>query len=255
MLELYHWEPNGACARVLITLKEKGLDFKSHYVDVLAFEQHKAPFLKLSESGEVPVLVDNGTAINESSYICEYLEEVYPQNPLMPKDALGRWAVREWQKYVDDYVGATASQLAWMHYEHAAFKNRERAALDKQIAVIPLKERRDYWTQSVNGYSDEAIERDRERLKQTIGRIEKALGETTWLAGNEYSLADIALFSFVNYLPKVLPAELNETAAPKTMAWLRNVSKRPGVKAALAMAKQPDPFAVAAPGPEPVRWG
>ena len=69
MLELYHWEPNAACGRVLICLAEKGLAFESRYVDLLHFEQHRPDFLRLNPSGEVPVLVDDGRPMTEASYI------------------------------------------------------------------------------------------------------------------------------------------------------------------------------------------
>ena len=42
MLELYHWEPNAECLALLICLKEKNLDFRSHYVDMLKLEQRNA---------------------------------------------------------------------------------------------------------------------------------------------------------------------------------------------------------------------
>ena len=81
MLQLYHWEPNGACARVMIALKEKVLEFESRYVDLLAFEQHSPAFLALSGTGETPVLVRDGEAFTESSYVCEHLDEAFPDPP------------------------------------------------------------------------------------------------------------------------------------------------------------------------------
>ncbi len=255
MIELYHWEPNGACGRVLIALKEKGLEFRSHYVDVLAFEQHTPAFLELNESGEVPVLVDRGTAMNESSYICEYLEEAYPQVALMPSDPRERWEVRAWQKCVDDYVAASVSELAWQTLEARAFGNRDRAALDERIARIPMQERRDVWTAAINGYGEEQLRRARERLSETIIRMEADLDRSGWLAGSAYSLADVALFAYISYLPRVAPDLVNDKTVPGIMAWLRKVKERPGVKAALAMSRRAEPFATAAPGPEQVRWG
>jgi len=254
-MQLYHWEPNGACGRVMIVLAEKGLDFQSHYLDVLAFEQHTPAFLALNESGEVPVLVDAGTAMNESSYICEYLEEAYPDVALMPRDPRERWEARVWQKYVDDYVAASTCELAWQALEAHTFRSRDRAALDASIARIAMKERRDAWTAAVNGYGEEQLRRARERLSETIIRMEADLDRSGWLAGSAYSLADVALFAYVSYLPRVAPDLVNDKTVPAVMAWLRRVKERPGVKAALAMSRRPEPFATAAPGPEQVRWG
>ncbi len=254
-LELYHWEPNGACGRVMIALKEKGLDFKSHYVDVLAFEQHRPEFLKLSETGEVPILVHDGHALNEASYICEYIEEAFPQNPLMPKDTMERWAARVWQKYVDDYLAASISDLAWMALEQKAFKNRDKAVLDKAVAKVPTKERRDHWTKSIEGVSDDTMQRSRERAEEAIARIESDLKGKSWLAGPSYSLADLSVFPYVNYLPNIASDIANAQKAPRAMDWLKRMRERPAVKAALGMAKRPDPYTTAAPGPEHVRWG
>lgn len=255
MLELYHWEPVGACGRVMITLKEKGIDYESHYLDVLAFEQHHHEFLRINESGEVPVLVVDGQPMNESSYICEYLEETFPKNPLMPKIPLERWAVRVWQKYVDDYVAACASDLAWKALEYNDFKQRDSAEIDEAIAAIPMQERRAAWQEAVAGYDDDRLQRARERMEELIIKMEQGLAASEWLVPSSYSLADIAIFPYANYLPRVLPELVNDRKSPKTLAWLSRMQERPAVKAALATAKRPDPYTTAAPGPEHVRWG
>ena len=255
MPALYHWEPVGACGRVLIALHEKDIDYQSHYLDVLAFEQHNPEFIQLNASGEVPVLVVDGEAMNESSYICEYLEEAYPQNSLMPEQPLDRWAVRVWQKYVDDYVAACASDLAWMALEHNNFKQRDSAVTSKAIAAIPLRERRDAWQEAAAGYDADRLQRARERMAELIKKLEQDLALSEWLVPGGYSLADIAVFPYANYLPRVLPDLVNDEKAPNTMAWLVRMQQRPAVRAALATAKRKDPYAAAAPGPEHVRWG
>lgn len=255
MLELYHWEPNAACARVLITLKEKGLPFQSRYVDVLAFEQHRPEFLKLNETGETPVLVRDGEAYGESSYICEYLDEAFPEKPLMPAAPLDRWAARAWQKYVDDYLAAAVSDLAWHAYGEPAIPGRPWSAWEGAVAAIPVKERRDVWQTAIRGLGEEALGKARERVRLTVEKIEKDLEGRDWLAPGGFSLADIAVYPFMNYLPRITPELVSATAAPRTMAWLKRMSERPGVKAAEALARTPDPYAVAAPGPEHVRWG
>jgi glutathione S-transferase len=254
MLELYHWEPNAACARVLITLKEKGLEFTSRYVDVLAFEQHTPAFLQLNETGETPVLVRDGEAYFESSYICEYLDEAFPEVPLMPADPLGRWEARVWQKFVDDYIAACVSDLAWDAYGRMALEGRN-LDFDKAVGTIKSTERRDLWTSALAGFDAETMDRSRGRLKDLIGKMEADLARSGWLAGDSYSLADIAVFAYVNYLPRLMTDALNATAAPRVSAWLATVGARPAVMAALAMARVRDPYMTAAPGPEHVRWG
>ena len=256
MLALYHWEPNGASARVLITLKEKGIAFESRYVDVLAFEQLEPAFLKMNEMGQTPVLVNaGGQAMNESSYVCEYLDEAFPEGPLMPRDPAIRQKVRAWQKYVDDHVAASVSELAWQAYGAPQLQGRDRAAIDRAVAGIEIKERRDVWTAAVAGHSAETLDKARGRARDAVAKMEADLQATGWLAGADFSLADIAAYAYVNYLPRLMPEAVNTAATPRSMAWLKRVSERPGVKAALAMARTPDPYAIAAPGPEQVQWG
>ena len=249
MLELYHWEPNAASARVLIALKEKGLEFESRYVDVLAFEQHASGFLALNQSGETPVLVNGGEVFTESSYICEYLDEAYPEVPLLPKAPIDRWAARAWQKYVDDYLAAAASELAWAALGAPSLKDRN--SVDHFVARIPMKERRDQWQAAVRGLDEEVLEKARERIRLTVARIEQDLEDRDWLAPGAFSLADIAVYPYLAYLPRIAHELLGE----RTSAWLKRVSARPGVKAAEAMSRTGQPYGVAAPGPERIRWG
>ncbi len=254
MLELYHWEPNAASARVIITLKEKGLDFQSRYLDVLSFEQHSPEFLALSETGETPVLTSDGEVLTQSSFICEYLDEAFPGASLMPRDPNARWQARTWQKYVDDHLAAAVSDLAWTALGAPALKGRNGSA-DAAVARIPNRMLRDVWSEALAGYPAERLAKSRGRVELTITQMEADLDGRDWLAGDAFSLADIAMFSYVNYLPSVTPELVNERTAPRTMAWLARVAARPAVKAALAMARTPDPFAAAAPGPEHIRWG
>ena len=255
MLELYHWEPNGASGRVLIALKEKGLDFESRYVDVLAFEQHRPDFLALNETGATPVLMRDGDAFNESSFICEYLDEAYPEVPLLPKAPIDRWAARTWQKYVDDYLAAAVSDLAWAALGLPALKRRDAARTRTAVARIPSKERRDRWQAAIAGFNAEMLEKSRERVRLTVEKIEHDLQDRDWLAPGGFSLADIAVYPYANYLPRITPELVNAAAAPKTKAWLKRMSARPGVKATEALSRTGDAYGIAAPGPEHVRWG
>jgi GSH-dependent disulfide-bond oxidoreductase len=255
MLELHHWEPNGASARVMISLEEKELDYTSHYVDVLAFAQHRPEFLELNETGQVPVLMHDGAPYTEASYICELLEEAFPERPLMPRQPRGRWEVRVWQKYVDDGFAASVSELAWSAYGAGGLSALSPAELSAALERIPTRERRDLWTTSVAGLREEQLALARGRIKAAVEKIESRLEGAPWLAGSEYSLADIAVFSYFKYLPALFSGGVSDAAAPRAMSWMRAVAARPAVRAALARGRASDPFAIAAPGPEQIRWG
>jgi glutathione S-transferase len=113
MLELYHAEPVANSMKVLLCLKEKGIEFTSHYVDLLRFEQHSAEFVALNPNGQVPVLVHDGATITESTVINEYLDEVFPQVALRPRDPVERARMRIWSKFVDEYFCPALSMIGW----------------------------------------------------------------------------------------------------------------------------------------------
>ncbi|XP_022895614.1 glutathione S-transferase zeta class-like [Olea europaea var. sylvestris] len=85
-LKLYsYWRSSCAC-RVRIALKLKGLDYEYIAINLLKGDQKSPEFLKLNPLGYVPVLVDGEFVVADSFAILLYLEEKYPQHPLLPKD-------------------------------------------------------------------------------------------------------------------------------------------------------------------------
>ncbi|XP_031105756.1 glutathione S-transferase zeta class-like [Ipomoea triloba] len=85
-LQLYSdWHSTCSC-RVRIALNLKGLDYEYKAVNLIKGEQFSPELLKLNPMGYVPVLVDGDIVISDSFAILMYLEEKYPQNPLLPKD-------------------------------------------------------------------------------------------------------------------------------------------------------------------------
>jgi glutathione S-transferase len=245
MLELYHWEPSGASLRVLAALEEKGLAYSSHFVDVLGRENHGEGYLTLNPTGELPVLAHEGRPYVQSSYICEYLEEAFPDAlPLMPGNPPGNWQARYWQKFADDYLASSVSDLAW-----EAFGDCKLAAEGAMSAPTP--ERRVVWLEHSQAFPTDRLEKAHEYIAQAAEKLEQALARNLWLAGEAFTLADIAMGSWIAYLPKVAPGMLGPMAA----AWLERVLARDSVQAALGKGRAQDPFAIAAPGPEATRWG
>jgi glutathione S-transferase len=199
----------------------------------------------LNPTGELPVLADRGAVFTQASYICEYLEDAYPDAPrLLPGDPLGNWQVRFWQKYVDDYIAAAVSDLAW-----DALGDRRLAA--QGAASAPTIERRMVWLEHSHAFSDDRLAMAREYVTQAAGMLEQALGKGPWLAGEGFSLADIAMASWLAYLPGLMPDALGGAA----LDWLERALARPAMRTALGKGAAGDPFALAAPGPEATRWG
>ena len=145
MLELFHYEPTANSAKPLICLKEKGLEFVSHYVDLHNFEQHSPEFVKLNPNGQVPALKHNGEIITESTVINEYLDEVFPEVPLKPDTALGRARMRIWTKFVDEYFCPSLSLIGWNNMIKDVVAELSPEEFEAKIARIPLKEQQEKW--------------------------------------------------------------------------------------------------------------
>jgi len=92
---LYTYFRSSASWRVRIALAYKGIDCEFRFVNLLKKQQYGEEFLKINPLAQVPALLHNGNLITQSVAILEYLEEVIPGKPLLPKDPLQRARVRE----------------------------------------------------------------------------------------------------------------------------------------------------------------
>lgn len=236
MLELYHAEPVANSMKVLICLKEKNLDFLSHYVNLLLFEQHEPEFVAINPNGQVPVLVHNGNVITESTVINEYLDDVFPEIPLRPANPVWRAHMRAWNKFVDEYFCPALSMIGWHLMVRKVARSLDKEQLDKVLAKIPLREQRDKWaTVAGESFTEEQLAESRRKLKVSIDKAEAILAESIWLAGPQYSLADLNSFSMIAGVDRIHPEIMNENDAPRTREWLRRMQERPGVREAMAM--------------------
>jgi glutathione S-transferase len=236
MLELYHAEPAANSMKVLLCLKEKGLAFVSHYVDLLRFEQHQPEFVAINPNGQVPVLVHDGTVITESTVINEYLEDVFPTVRLRPRDPVAVAQMRIWNKFVDEYFCPALSMIGWHSMVRKVARSLSRDQLDEVLERIPLKEQRDKWaTVAGESFTPEQLADSRRKLGVSIQRMEKLLQASDWIAGGEYSLADINSYPMVAGVPRFFPELMNEQLTPRSVDWLKRMNARPAVQAALAM--------------------
>ena len=236
MLELYHAEPVANSMKPLICLKEKGLDFVSHYVDLLRFEQHAPAFVKINPNGQVPVLVHDGGIITESTVINEYLDDAFPDMPLRPRDLVARARMRVWSKFIDEYFCPALSMIGWHIMVRRIAKAIDKNEFEKLLERIPLQEQRDKWaTIAGESFTEEQLADSRRRCGVSIQRMEEILKKYKWLACDEYSLADVNSYSMAAGMPRLMPEHMNEKNAPRALEWLARMDERPAVKAALAM--------------------
>ena len=106
-LVLYHAAHSTCSQKVRMVLHEKAIHFDEVRIDLAKKEQLKPDYLAINPNGVVPTLVDDGVPIIESSVICEYLDEKYPENPLLPADIVERARTRAWMHYIEEVaVGA-----------------------------------------------------------------------------------------------------------------------------------------------------
>jgi glutathione S-transferase len=236
MIELYHAEPVANSMKVLICLKEKGLDFVSNYVDLLRFEQHEPEFVKLNPNGQVPVLVHNGVVMTESTVINEYLEDVFSEPRLRPREAAARAHMRIWSKFVDEYFCPALSTIGWHLMVRRIAQAIDKNELERILERIPLKEQRDKWaTVAGSSFSEQQLADSRRMLRVSLEKMEAILTKQKWLACNEYSLADVNTYSMVAGLPRMMPDLLNPDRGAHVLDWLNRMNARPAVQDALEM--------------------
>ncbi|HZF16304.1 MAG TPA: glutathione S-transferase family protein [Steroidobacteraceae bacterium] len=261
MLELHHWEPNTFFLKPLIALKEKEVAFTSRYFDPTRFEQFAPAFPRNVESGlhlerEGPLLVHDGTIVSSSYFMLEYISEAFPGADLSPGDSCEHYRARASGQFLGLTLGAGVSALGCAKYLVPALAKLDAATVRAQIAAIEPQERRGSWAAAMaGGYDDKTLVTVRERLKFPVKRVEDALAKSAWLAGANYSVADIDAFAMLSVLPDLAPDVVNAQATPRVIDFIGRMRERRAVKDALAMSRTGKPHEAFVPGAEPSRWG
>ena len=238
MITLYHWEPNANSGKPMLALMEKGVEFESHYLDLLAFDQHKPEYLKINPAGTIPAMVHDGLVLTESTAIMEYVDEKFAGPALRPDDPVERWRMRWWMRFFDQYMGPSLSMIGWSVFVGPSVRARDPEELKAAIERIPLKERRIAWSKAIyNTFSPEEMDESRRRVGVGIACLEKALSERPWIAGQTYSLADINGFNLGYALPLAQPQACNDEKTPHILKWLRAIYRRPATQETWKMGR------------------
>ena len=101
-LTLYNFPQSTCSQKVRLALWEKGLDFEDRIVNHREREHLRPAYLALNPNGVVPTLVHDDNVIIDSSVICEYLDEVFPETSLSMPDPVGRAHMRKWLRYLEE---------------------------------------------------------------------------------------------------------------------------------------------------------
>jgi GST-like protein len=198
MIDVYSWAtPNGH--KIHIMLEELGLEYKAIPIDIGAGDQFTPEFLAISPNNKIPAIIDSDgpdgkpLTLFESGAILFYLAE--KTGKFLPLDPVGRYTTMQWLMF---QMGGVGPMLGQAHH----FR-------------IYAPEKIEY---AVNRYSNEA--------KRLYGVMDKQLGVTRYLAGNDYSIADIATFPWTRSW-KNQGIELDEF--PNVRRWFDEISARPAV--------------------------
>lgn len=236
-LELYHHGSSACAAKVRFALGEKGLDWVGHYVDILSGEQFSPSFLALNPKAVVPVLVHDGNVIVESTVICEYLDEAWPNRPVYPRSPLERARVRVWTKAVDEELHPSCSAITYaVSHRHTILRSGAVGTFDEFLArgvnegtaARALK-----WQWIQQGLEAPGVA-DKIRLYDAyLHNMERALAASTWLVGERFSMADIAMAPYVNRLAALAMQGLWENGRlPRVEQWFERIRSRPTFHAA-----------------------
>ena len=144
--KLYMLSISPSCQRVFATLANKGVDYDTVEIDI-SQAKRPAEFEAISPFGKVPVLQHQGQILLESANIVQYINDVWPDPPMMPADAAGRAYARQWIQYADREVFDRDAQFVHAERDHqrklqicAALFNRlshlERELVDKDSLFL-----------------------------------------------------------------------------------------------------------------------
>lgn len=202
MIDLYSWPtPNGH--KVHIMLEEVGLPYRVHAVDIGAGEQFKPDFLAISPNNKIPAIVDQDGpggqpySLFESGAILLYLAE--KTGKLLPQEPRSRYDVIQWLMFQMGNVGPMLGQAH--HFRH--------------YAPEPI----DY---AINRYTNEA--------SRLYGVIDRRLKDREYLAGGDYSIADIATFPWLRSWER---QGQNIEDYPNLKRWFEAIAARPAVQRGL----------------------
>ena len=206
MIHLYTWKtPNGR--KIPIMLEEIGMPYQVHPIDISKDEQFAAAFLKIAPNNKIPAIVDDAVvattadggplAIFESGAILTYLAET--SGKLLAPSGPARFKTLEWLHWQVGGLGPMLGQLGFF------VRAEEKSSL--------------------------AIDRFAKEAGRLLGVVERRLSEAPYLAGDDYSIADIACYPWLVGATTALREPLAKSLQdkPALHRWLATVGARPAV--------------------------
>ena len=208
MITLYTWTtPNGR--KISIMLEEVGLPYTVKTINIGKDEQFAPDFLAVAPNNKIPAIVDHEAkggplSIFESGAILTYLAE--KTGRFLAAEGPARYKALEWLNWQMGGLGPMLGQLGFF-----AVRSSEKAPL--------------------------AIKRFTEEADRLLGVMDKQLAREAYLAGSDYSIADIACYAWTLAATTFMKEPLAESLAakPHIHAWLKTVGERPAVQRGMAV--------------------
>lgn len=237
---LYHGLASTCSKKVRLALYEKGVPFESRLLDLQKFEQHEPAFLAINPNGVVPAMVHNGHSIVESSVIAQYVDDTFPGLSLTPADTFDRAEMRLWLKYSDDVAYKAVYIPTWQFMRTRAEEGLKSEKREETLARMPAGERRERWAKMAEGgFSEAEIADAYEKMSALLAKIDGAVAKTGWLAGSDYSLADIANIPFVDRINNLKPGIVAGGDYPNLADWYARLRARPAFAKAFDFRDDP----------------
>jgi glutathione S-transferase len=190
--------------RVRVFLSEKGITVPAEQVDLGALQQKSDAFTAVNPMQRVPALVlDDGTVITESIAICRYFEALHPDPPLFGRGALQSALVEMWNRRVEFHLFIPVSNI--FRHLHPAMKEMEQPQVKE-------------WGEA-----------NKPRALSFLEHLDSELAKRSFIAGDDYSVADITAMIAVDFM------RVSRLTVPDELAhlkrWYADVSARPSSKA------------------------
>ncbi len=226
MLTLYHANHSTCSQKVRLSLAEKSLDWESRLVNLSTNEHLTPEYLALNPNGVVPTLVHDGAVIRDSGVICEYLEEAFPERPLMPSDPIARAEMRAWIRYLDEVptpaVRVPSFNMAFL----PRYDGLDDDAFQAEEADIRPLRKHFYEKMGRKGFDDGEVDAAMEQLQATIDRMETALRHQPWLSGDDVGLADFIAAPLMDRMDDLGFANMWEAGSPNFTNWFQRLRNR-----------------------------
>jgi glutathione S-transferase len=195
--------PNPRVVRMFMA--EKGIDIPREEVDLLKGDNRRQPYLQKNSAGQMPALeLDNGHCVTEITAICEYLEDVHPNPPLVGANPEQKAEARKWTRRIDLNICEPMANGFRFSQGLQLFKDR--------IVTVP---------EAADGLKRIA----QDRLKWLDGEM----AGKEFVCGKRFTLADIMLYVFLDF-GNTVGQPLNPEFA-NIYAWFKSVAERPSAKA------------------------